>query len=499
MSNDTLADLLAGGVTNVSLANDPEAAMLARRRALANQLARDSRRPQIRSVTEGLAHVADQLAQGYESGRLDRQERELIKRRHLEGQDQQAQANAFLARVLGGEAPAAPASGAAPMAAPASGRDLSQPIPGEPAAWREAPGTDAPAPRPAGAGVTPNVPPPEQAYGRNLPLLAARDAGEPRQPPPGFPAGAAPPPAAQPSQPAQIDPMRIFMAAQMAAASGNPRMQAMGGNLSQLGSVLVNQQRYNEDRNLRREDMELRRSDRAAADARAAQQLEMDRERLRIQREADARAAQRDREGAVPPGYRRTEAGLERIPGGPAENRPVPAHIQRAEDEDLTAIGTAGGIDQRLATFDGQIARGELNLGLAANAISAGRNFIGASDANSRNYASFRAGLESLRNDSLRLNNGVQTEGDAQRAWNELISNINDPEVVRQRLREIREINQRAIALRGQMINQRRANAQLPPLDSAQFAMPQAAPAQGQPAGAAEQPVQRPPLSSFGR
>ena len=59
------------------------------------------------------------------------------------------------------------------------------------------------------------------------------------------------------------------------------------------------------------------------------------------------------------------------------------------------------------------------------------------SDKQSRNFQSFNATLERMRNDSLRLNAGVQTEGDAIRAYKELIDNINDPEVVTQRLDEL--------------------------------------------------------------
>jgi hypothetical protein len=91
------------------------------------------------------------------------------------------------------------------------------------------------------------------------------------------------------------------------------------------------------------------------------------------------------------------------------------------------------------------------------------------SDADSRNFASFQSTLEKLRNDSLRLNKGVQTEGDAVRAWNELVKNINDPQVVRQRLAEIREINNRAIALRKYNIDVIRSNFGVGPLDTSAY------------------------------
>ncbi|MNY53581.1 hypothetical protein D3C86_1893470 [compost metagenome] len=87
--------------------------------------------------------------------------------------------------------------------------------------------------------------------------------------------------------------------------------------------------------------------------------------------------------------------------------------------------------------------------------------------------------LEKLRNDSLRLNKGVQTEGDAQRAWNELLANINDPKLVEQRLGEILAINQRAGELRGLSNDSMRANFGHDPMDYSQYLNLPAAVGQG--------------------
>ena len=90
----------------------------------------------------------------------------------------------------------------------------------------------------------------------------------------------------------------------------------------------------------------------------------------------------------------------------------------------------------------------------------------GLSSDQSRNLASFEANLERLRNESLRLNKGVQTEGDAQRAWNEMVKNLNDPQVVRKRLREIININRRAIDLRKNELDVVRSNFGRRPLQT---------------------------------
>jgi hypothetical protein len=100
------------------------------------------------------------------------------------------------------------------------------------------------------------------------------------------------------------------------------------------------------------------------------------------------------------------------------------------------------------------------------------KNATGLSNQASRNYASFQAALEKLRNDSLRLNRGVQTEGDAVRAWNELVKNINDPKVVKQRLEEIIRNNKVAAEYRRNVIQQRRADNGLEPLDIDRMVVP---------------------------
>ncbi|UTH30005.1 hypothetical protein [Ectopseudomonas hydrolytica] len=148
-------------------------------------------------------------------------------------------------------------------------------------------------------------------------------------------------------------------------------------------------------------------------------------------------------------------------------NKPaqMSASIQRLEDDDISAIGSARTMNSELARIDNQIANGELDLGLITNAKSAALNAIGAGDQNARNYASLNSTLEKLRNESLRLNTGVQTEGDAQRAWNELVTNLKSPELVRQRLAEIRALNDRAMGIRQGIINNRRAAQGADPLD----------------------------------
>lgn len=150
--------------------------------------------------------------------------------------------------------------------------------------------------------------------------------------------------------------------------------------------------------------------------------------------------------------------------------KPMPAAALKMQQEGLDAIGTAAGINADLDAVNKQITDGKLSFGPLSNALSGAKNAIGMSDENSRNLASFKSNLEKLRNDSLRLNKGVQTDGDAQRAWNELFQNINDTELVKQRLGEIKRINERAVQLRKLDIDNVRVNYGYEPMDTSSYA-----------------------------
>lgn len=147
----------------------------------------------------------------------------------------------------------------------------------------------------------------------------------------------------------------------------------------------------------------------------------------------------------------------------------LPTRALQMQQEELDAIGTSSTINADLSAIGRQVESGKLDLGLVSNLTAKAKNYVGASDESSRNLASFQATLEKLRNDSLRLNKGVQTEGDSARAWNELLTNINDRDVVKQRLGEIQKINQRAANLRQMNVDGIRANYGMEPMDTSGY------------------------------
>ena len=169
--------------------------------------------------------------------------------------------------------------------------------------------------------------------------------------------------------------------------------------------------------------------------------------------------AQQETMGSIPSGYQLTAEGtLAPIQGGPADpntakpSKPIPANVRKVRDEYVSAIDSVQNVNADMAAIVNQIDSGTLDFGPIRNKQNELRNATGLSSEQSRNFASFNSTLERLRNESLRLNAGVQTDGDAQRAWNELLTNINDEKLVKERLQEIQRINQRGAALKEALV-----------------------------------------------
>lgn len=126
----------------------------------------------------------------------------------------------------------------------------------------------------------------------------------------------------------------------------------------------------------------------------------------------------------------------------------LPVAMQKAEDADLEAVDLARNISADVNAQRAALERGDFSVSPMSKAAYAIGGAIGMGGPETAAYNSFRSTLEKMRNDSLRLNKGVQTEGDAQRAWNEIFSALgsNDMGTVSNRLSEIEKINARAAA-----------------------------------------------------
>lgn len=132
---------------------------------------------------------------------------------------------------------------------------------------------------------------------------------------------------------------------------------------------------------------------------------------------------------------------------------PLPASVLDQRTQLLDDISTSSSIVADLGTIKNQVDSGSLDLGFFKNLALKGKAYAGSNDPQVLNYNTYITSLEKLRNDSLRLNKGVQTDSDARRAWDEIMGNTYNPSIVSKRLEEIQNINSRAIEIKKNLVN----------------------------------------------
>jgi hypothetical protein len=130
---------------------------------------------------------------------------------------------------------------------------------------------------------------------------------------------------------------------------------------------------------------------------------------------------------------------------------------QKAEDEDFEAITTSTNILNDTDEFIGLIDNDQLDFSPVDGVADSIALALGIDSEEVLNRQLFDTFLQRLRNATLRLNKGTQTEGDAERALNEIVNNKNNKRAVRAALKELREVNERAIENKKRGINRRRS------------------------------------------
>jgi len=146
-------------------------------------------------------------------------------------------------------------------------------------------------------------------------------------------------------------------------------------------------------------------------------------------------------------------------------NKPLPVEALKLQQTALDNLSAANSAQQLAKNLSNQVEKGELNLSPTSNFFNNVRNFAGKSTPESTKLADMKTALEKLRNDTLRLNKGVQTEGDAERAMNEVVQSINDPAVFQSAMQRLESINNRAAELQKVQVNDLRANFKVQPYD----------------------------------
>jgi hypothetical protein len=180
----------------------------------------------------------------------------------------------------------------------------------------------------------------------------------------------------------------------------------------------------------------------------------------------------------APPSATPSPQRYQPIPGGPQDpaNKPPPGNVQAAEDKDIEAIGANRSMNMTIDDVINRIDKGSLKLGAWKNLWHEGELLLGTSSPEAVEYSTFMQGMKKMQNDILILHNGVQTEGDAKRALQQIITNPTDEKSVKANLTELKKLNDRARVLRKQMLDIRRQRNRMAPLDPATLDIPDAAP-----------------------
>lgn len=165
-------------------------------------------------------------------------------------------------------------------------------------------------------------------------------------------------------------------------------------------------------------------------------------------------------------------AMYQQLKAGGGKPRAMPGGVVNSLNEQIEAAGTGSAVNARMEPYRQDLDGGHLDLGPVRNLVMEAQNWAGQSSPQSRRYATFRGDLEKMRNDSLRLNKGTQTEGDAVRAWNELFTNLHDEKLVAERLAQIQSYNDEAVRLRKGVVDSTREQYGLGGYDWAKVDVP---------------------------
>ena len=156
-----------------------------------------------------------------------------------------------------------------------------------------------------------------------------------------------------------------------------------------------------------------------------------------------------------------------------AEAKPqLPPKGIEAQQERLDKRASVNSITADLAGILKDLDTGRLVLGPRRNLENELKNKFGNSTPESIKYSSFLNTMEKMRNDVVRLNTGTQTEGDSQRAMNELMGSLGDTKNVRNRIGELIRLSNRAGDQHETAINTMRKEYGAEPMDFKSMASP---------------------------
>ena len=141
-----------------------------------------------------------------------------------------------------------------------------------------------------------------------------------------------------------------------------------------------------------------------------------------------------------------------------AANKPLRADLAKEEDADYVLAKDAKNLATDAYSYINRIKTGEIKFGLKDRASISARNAFGSQDPDVLARNDYDKFIVQLTNESLRLNKGTQTEGDAQRALQEVKSAESAADAARA-MNKLAEINARRVSDAKTSVERRRVNA----------------------------------------
>jgi hypothetical protein len=145
-------------------------------------------------------------------------------------------------------------------------------------------------------------------------------------------------------------------------------------------------------------------------------------------------------------------------------SKPLPTGIQKAEDADYEAATSAINLANDADKYLNSITSGNIKFGLKDRLSLAARSALGSNDPEVVARNDFERFKTTLVNESLRLNKGTQTEGDAARAAKELQGAESAADAAKA-IQTLRDLNVRRAGDSRDSIDRRRANSKLPSVE----------------------------------
>jgi hypothetical protein len=234
--------------------------------------------------------------------------------------------------------------------------------------------------------------------------------------------------------------MGVLQATQTAQANREARKEETTLKLDQRKQELIDKAENDAKARQEKYDQDLKALELRFADKRETQKLQQD-------FIASQKAADRENRRAM------TELAQ--------ASKPLPPGIQKAEDADYDASTAAINLANDADKYLTSIKSGNIKFGIKDKISIAARSAMGSNDPDVVARNDFERFKTTLVNESLRLNKGTQTEGDAARAAKEL-QGAESAADAGKAIQTLRDLNARRANDLKNNIERRRANAKLP-------------------------------------